>query len=87
MTTCTTATARPRQGSNTVAPVETARAQVGWDCWAERQSTDYSFLPADERCAGNTSDYIAKAAGPGALPAPAAAAKPEPGRTTLYSST
>ena len=73
-----------RGGAN-VAPVETARAQVGWDCWAERQSTDYSFLPADiAACRQYFSDYIAKAeAALAPSPAPAAAAKPEPGRDYL----
>jgi OmpA-OmpF porin, OOP family len=67
-----------RSGPN-VAPVETARAQVGWDCWAERQSTDYSFLPADiAGCRQYFSDNIAKAeAALTPAAAPAAAAKPE----------
>ena len=65
-----------RGGAN-VAPAETARAQVGWDCWAERQSTDYSFLPADiAACRQYFSDNITKAEA-ALTPAPApAAAKP-----------
>jgi OOP family OmpA-OmpF porin len=73
-----------RGGAN-VAPVETARAQVGWDCWAERQSTDYSFLPADiAACRQYFSDNIAKAeAALTPAAAPAAAAKPESPRDYL----
>jgi OmpA-OmpF porin, OOP family len=67
------------RGGGNVAPIETARAQVGWDCWAERQSTDYSFLPADiAACRQYFHDNIAKAEAalaPGA--APAAAARPD----------
>jgi OOP family OmpA-OmpF porin len=66
------------RGGATVAPVETARAQVGWDCWAERQSSDYTFLPADiAACRQYFSDNIAKAEAALAPTAAPAAAKPD----------
>jgi OmpA-OmpF porin, OOP family len=75
-------TALDKEGGN-VAPIETARAQVGWDCWAERQSIDYTFLPADiAACRQYYYDNIAKVEA-AVAPKPAAAAKPEPPKDYL----
>jgi OmpA-OmpF porin, OOP family len=49
------------KGGGNVAPTEMAKAQVGWDCWAEQQRVEENFQPDDiAACRKQFYDNIAK---------------------------
>lgn len=62
------------KGGGNVAPNEMAKAQVGWDCWAEQQRVEENFQPEDiAHCRQRFYDNIAKVEA-ALAPKPAAAA-------------
>jgi outer membrane protein OmpA-like peptidoglycan-associated protein len=66
------------KGGATAAPTEMAKAQVGFDCWAEQQRVQENFQPDDiAACKKKFNDNIAKVEA-AIAPKPAAAAPAKP---------